>query len=679
MNKVCESGARESKTGLRENKTGLRENETVQSKTVQSKTVQREFSLREYCKSEISRLLLIFVTFVLSVVCSLYLPIIDGKIIDRVIGRGLTGELFSFCAAMVSVMFCGLVFKYISQLSAERFGQNVFYRISTDEFEKLHSLDFAYFARTRTGDIMNRLTSDADAVRHFLSWSGYQFLDCIVMFAGSVAIMLRLEWCLALALSAVAPVLFYLTRRMSVRAKPLFSDIRSSLAKLNSAVEENIEGNRPVKAYAREDYEISKFDACNEEYMECNIRQAENSGKYIPLLDGFGMSLQIITLALGGFLVIRSNMTLGTLVSFNSYLWMINAPIRKFGWLVNDWQRFNASCAKIRTLMAEPCEEEKRECSSRSGRLVRGDIAFENVSFAFPDKFPDKIPDKFSDKTSQKHVLKNISFSIPAGSRLGILGSVGSGKTVLANLIASFYEPSSGRILIDGIDLSQWSLTDLRSQINIVSQENFLFSQSVANNIAFGKYGLRAEIANYDDNSGGKSDKNSDEKLLAGVRIETGLTEQAQCVNEMQCITHMARMAEADNFVRELEDRYDTIVGERGTGLSGGQKQRLSLARALVNDPAILILDDTTSAVDMKTEALIHRNLRELKSKTFVIIASRVSSVKDCDLILFLDSGQIVERGTHEQLLSENGLYRQLYDRQSDSGSCSSNIGESHG
>lgn len=679
MNKVCESGARESKTGLRENKTGLRENETVQSKTVQSKTVQREFSLREYCKSEISRLLLIFVTFVLSVVCSLYLPIIDGKIIDRVIGRGLTGELFSFCAAMVSVMFCGLVFKYISQLSAERFGQNVFYRISTDEFEKLHSLDFAYFARTRTGDIMNRLTSDADAVRHFLSWSGYQFLDCIVMFAGSVAIMLKLEWRLALALSAVAPVLFYLTRRMSVRAKPLFSDIRSSLAKLNSTVEENIEGNRPVKAYAREEYEISKFDACNEEYMECNIRQAQNSAKYIPLLDGFGMSLQIITLALGGFLVIRSNMTLGTLVSFNSYLWMINTPIRKFGWLVNDWQRFNASCAKIRTLMAEPCEEEKRECSLRSGRLVRGDIAFENVSFAFPDKFPDKIPDKFSDKTWQKHVLKNISFSIPAGSRLGILGSVGSGKTVLANLIASFYEPSSGRILIDGIDLSQWSLTDLRSQINIVSQENFLFSQSVANNIAFGKYGLRAEIANYDDNSGGKSDKNSDEKLLAGVRIETGLTEQAQCVNEMQRITHMARMAEADNFVRELEDRYDTIVGERGTGLSGGQKQRLSLARALVNDPAILILDDTTSAVDMKTEALIHRNLRELKGKTFVIIASRVSSVKDCDLILFLDSGQIVERGTHEQLLSENGLYRQLYDRQSDSGSCSSNIGESHG
>ena len=405
--------------------------------------------------------------------------------------------------------------------------------------------------------------------------------------------------------------------------------------------------------------------------MECNIRQAQNSAKYIPLLDGFGMSLQIITLALGGFLVIRANMTLGTLVSFNSYLWRINAPIRKFGWLVNDWQRFNASCAKIRTLMAEPCEEEKRECSSRSGRLVRGDIAFENVSFAFPDKFPDKIPDKFSDKTSQKHVLKNISFSIPAGSRLGILGSVGSGKTMLANLIASFYEPSWGRILIDGIDLSQWSLTDLRSQINIVSQENFLFSQSVANNIAFGKYGLRAEIANYDDNS--------DEKSPVGARIEAGLTERAQCVNEMQCITHMARMAEADNFVRELEDRYDTIVGERGTGLSGGQKQRLSLARALVNDPAILILDDTTSAVDMKTEALIHRNLRELKGKTFVIIASRVSSVKDCDLILFLDSGQIVERGTHEQLLSENGLYRQLYDRQSDSGSCSSNIGESHG
>ena len=239
MNKVCKTGSRESKIGARENE------------TAQSKTARREFSLREYCKSEIWRLLLIFVTFVLSVACSLYLPIIDGKIIDHVIGRGLTGELFSFCAAMVSVMFCGLVFKYISQLSAERFGQNVFYRISTDEFEKLHSLDFAYFARTRTGDIMNRLTSDADAVRHFLSWSGYQFLDCIVMFAGSVAIMLRLEWRLALALSAVAPVLFSLTRRMSESAKPLFADIRNSLAKLNSAVEENIEGNRSKHMLAK--------------------------------------------------------------------------------------------------------------------------------------------------------------------------------------------------------------------------------------------------------------------------------------------------------------------------------------------------------------------------------------------------------------------------------------------
>lgn len=335
-------------------------------------------------------------------------------------------------------MFCGLVFKYISQLSAERFGQNVFCRISTDEFEKLHSLDFAYFARTRTGDIMNRLTSDADAVRHFLSWSGYQFLDCVVMFAGSVAIMLKLEWRLALALSAVAPVLFYLTRRMSVRAKPLFSDIRSSLAKLNSTVEENIEGNRTVKAYAREDYEISKFDACNEEYMECNIRQAENSGKYIPLLDGFGMSLQIITLALGGFLVIRSNMTLGALVSFNSYLWMINTPIRKFGWLVNDWQRFNASCAKIRALMTEQSEEEKRGQNLESGRSleshqIRGDITFENVSFSFPANDGNNYS-----KTIQKSVLQNIDFSIPAGSRLGILGATGSGKTTLANLIAGF-------------------------------------------------------------------------------------------------------------------------------------------------------------------------------------------------------------------------------------------------
>ena len=583
-----------------------------------------------YCKPDLSRVLGAVLLFIVNDTMALIIPLITGVIVDQVITGGHADMLTRLCLIMIVFTLIRVGSRYGYQMFMERFGQNTIFRLVSDQYEKLHQLDFTYFNHTRVGDIMSRMTSDTDAMRHFLSWTTYNILDCVVMFVGAICVMFAIDWRLALALACVTPFIWIFARQLSSHARPLFLDIRNSLASLNSMVEENIEGNRVVKAFVREDHETEKFDERNDDYMQRNMAQAYNSRRYLPWLDGCSFSLQLITLVFGGWLVINGYMTLGNLVSFNSFLWMIDGPVRQFGWLLNDLQRFNASCVKIRRLLtaksrivekpdAEESVKQAVAIQSQVGQQraaapdrISGEIRFDHVSFAFPDD-------------PNTPILKDIDFFVPAGTKLGILGETGAGKSTLVNLISRFYDPTVGHVVIDGIDARDWPLTTLRSQVCVVAQDTFLFSDTIGGNIAFG--------------AGNNRDENY--------------------------IRRMAAIAGADGFIRSMPEGYNTVVGERGVGLSGGQKQRLSLARALADDPAILIMDDTTSAVDMETEAEIQRHLKEMGgSKTIITIAHRIASIKDADLILVLEHGQIVERGDHASLVKSHGRYWEIYKKQ---------------
>lgn len=596
-----------------------------------------------YCRPDLPRIFGSVVLFVVNDTMAMIVPLLIGALVDQVITQRHVDRLTHFCMLMIVVTVVRVGSRYGYQMWMERFGQNTVFRLVSDEYEKLHELDFTFFNHTSNGDIMSRMTSDSDAIRHFVSWVTYQMLDAAVMFVASLIIMFSIDWRLALALACTTPFLFFLVRGLSKHANPIFYSIRNSLASLNSMVEENIEGNRVVKAFVREDYETGKFDERNADYMERNMDSARNSRHYMPWLDGIGFSLQLITLGLGGYLVIKGNMTLGNLVSFNSFLWMIDGPVRQSGWLINDWEHFNASCVKIRRLLGAHSKivekpdavETVKQAASIQAQVssgpqtnpdrISGEIRFDHVSFAFPDD-------------PGTPILKDLDFFVPAGSKLGILGETGSGKSTLVNLIARFYDPTVGHVVIDGIDARDWPLSTLRSQVNIVAQDTFLFSDTIGDNIGFGV------------SSQGPADSNGGD---------------FQGSSNPEYIRHMADIAGADDFIRAMPEGYDTVVGERGVGLSGGQKQRLSLARALADDPSILIMDDTTSAVDMETEAEIQEHLKNLENrKTIVTIAHRISSIKDADLILVLEHGRIVERGDHASLVAAHGRYWEIYHKQ---------------
>lgn len=563
----------------------------------------------QFIRPKKKRLIGAMVLLVLNAGLILINPLLTGVLIDQVINKHETKLLVPILLVMIVVTILRTAIRYVYQLMYEQTGQDAVFDLRQKLYEKLQELDFDFFNHTRVGDIMARMTGDTDAIRHCISWVQYQVLECVIWFVCAVSVMAVINWKLMLSLVAVTPLIFIFTSIMAKKARPKFLDIRESFSRLNSMVEENIGGNRVVKAFTREDFEIKKFNEHNADYKKQNMESAKISQTYLPWLDFFASVLTVITIVFGGALVIQGKMTLGQLVSFNGYLWMLNQPMRMSGWLINDVQRFQASCVKIRQMLGTKPQIslEDRALESR----IRGDVTFDHVSFHFSDD-------------SKHMVLEDINFSAKVGQTVGILGETGAGKTTLVNLIARFYDPTSGTVEIDEKNAKTYPIRKLRESISMVMQDVFLFSDTIADNLAFGN-------------------PDADRAFLQS----------------------MAQVADADAFIGTMPEGYDTIVGERGVGLSGGQKQRISLARALVKDPAILILDDTTSAVDMETETKIQNALNDLThEKTTFVIAHRISSVRDADLILMMEHGRVVEQGTHEELVAKHGMYYDVYQKQ---------------
>lgn len=534
-------------------------------------------------------------------------PYLSGKIVDEVIIGGKTSLLIPILVVFIVSTIIKSAIKYLYQMTFEHVSQDVIFEIRQQMYSKLQELDVSYYSRTRTGDIMARMTGDMDAIRHFISWVMYNIFENSALFITAMLYMFFINFKFTLLMFLITPFIAWCAYKMTMESNPIFFEIREKFSKLNTVVQENISGNRVVKAFAKEDYEISKFEQRNKGYMDSNMDLADVTQKYMPMLNLLSGIFNVVMILAGGILVINKQLSMGDLVIFNGLIWAINNPVNMVGWLINDVQRFIAASRKIRILLNEETRI-KNPIDGIKPKKINGEIEFKNVSFEYGDE----------------PVLKDVSFHIKKGQTVAIFGATGAGKSTIINLIERFYDVTSGEILIDGIDIRKYDLQTLRKNISISMQDVFLFSNTIEENIGYG-------------------------------------VEDA----DMDRIMWSAKMADAGNFIQKLSESYDTVVGERGVGLSGGQKQRITLARSIIKDSSILILDDTTSSLDMETEAMIQKNLNIIYgNKTCFIIAHRISSIKNADLILVIDEGRILESGTHEELIESKGEYYEIYKSQ---------------
>lgn len=531
-------------------------------------------------------------------------PFITGKIIDKVFGNGESSLLIPLISIMISVVVVKGIITYTYQMILETISQDVLFKIRTDLYDKLLNLDVNFYSKVKTGDLMARMTGDTDAIRHFVAWVVYNILSAVTTFSFAIISMMYVNWILTTFMLLIAPIIGFLTYKMSKEISPTFHNIRESYSRLNSVVQENISGNRVVRAFGREDFEINKFTTENENYKDRNLDTIKVTRKYIPKLEFLSNSLSVVMILVGGILVAMGKITFGELIIFNSLLWALNNPMRMCGYLINDTQRFIASSAKIIDLLNTESSIVNKESVLNINKF-KGNIEFKNVTL---------------DLDGRK-VINNISFKIDAGQTIGLVGHTGSGKSLIINLLSRFYDATEGDIYIDGINIKDIDLDVLRGNIATAMQDIFLFSDTIKDNIAFSN-----PRANFSE------------------------------------IKRVSKRAQAHGFIKRLDNGYETIVGERGVGLSGGQKQRVSLARAMMKNASIFVLDDVTSAVDMETEKKIQYELKNMKEKkTTFIIAHRISSLKQADLILVLDNGEIVERGTHEELIKRGGYYSNIF------------------
>ena len=559
--------------------------------------------LKKYRVRMIVGLILVFITSLLVLIN----PQISGMIVDEVIEGQHYEKLGILLLIMIGVTLVRSLLRFIFLMCFESSSQGLVYDMREEAYRKLMKEDFNFFNKNRTGDLMSRQTGDMDAVRHMVSHVIYFSFENILVFLMALVMIFSVNVKMALCMLIVLPFTLAVTLSQRRHIKPAFDRVRDCFSSLNAFAQETIAGNRVVKAFAKEDYELEKFDRENDGYRDAQLNAASIWMKYIPMFEILSQCLTIILMIMGGFMVIDGEMTIGNMVTVNGYLWMLNSPLRQAGWIINDLQRFLTAIEKIyKVYTTEPDIKQPEHVVEK--RKLKGSVTFDHVNYY----------------TNDDTVLKDISFHVEPGQTVGIIGATGSGKSSLINLICRFYDVNQGRVLADDIDVRNLNLQTLRGNIGIAMQDVFLFSDTIEGNIAYGN---------------------------------------PDCTFEQ--VQAAAKIANADEFIREMPEGYDTIIGERGVGLSGGQKQRISLARAILKDPSIIILDDTTSAIDMETESMIQNELKKISDeRTVFIIAHRISSIIHADQILVLDNGRLVERGTHEQLLAKKGYYSTVFHHQ---------------
>jgi ATP-binding cassette subfamily B protein len=539
-------------------------------------------------------------------------PMLSQKLIDDVITPHNTAPLIPLLAAMMTVQIVRLGLRYLMVIMMERSSTVIMTDIRRDMYTMVQGQDYRFLGRFPTGNLMTRMTQDLDRLRHTVAWVSYQFVAAVVLFISVFTFLIIVNWRLALCLAMIMPFILFFSRRFLKRLRPRFQLLRGKLTELGTAVTENIDGNRVVKAFAREEYEKKHFEQFNAEFRDTSCGNALIVARYQPLLETASQLLVIVTLLAGGLFLIKDWMTGGQYMAFSSLTWALAAPLRMLAPLLADLERYTAAGEKIREIVEAPLGIHDSPDAVELTARPAGKIEFRNVSLSL----------------NGSPVLEGIDFTAEPGDLIGILGSTGAGKTSLVNLLTRFYEPDSGEVLLDGTDVRRYTLSSLRRHIGMAMQDVFLFSDSVKGNIAYGRPELDEETAR-----------------------------------------KRAVQADADGFIRGMGDGYETLVGERGVGLSGGQRQRIALARALATRPAILVLDDTTSAVDSETEQYIQEQLRNLDFPcTKIVIAQRISSFRGAKYILVMDKGRVIERGTHSELLARRGFYHHIWQLQYNAG-----------
>lgn len=532
-------------------------------------------------------------------------PRLTARVVDDVILGGNMGELRFLLLGFLGVGVGRCIFQYTKEYTFDKVGARISGDMRRDLFCHIQGLSADYFDRTNTGELMARVKEDIDHIWDAVGYVGMLLLEVVFHTGMILACMYTLNWKLSLLPSTAIFLCGFIAVVMERKLGAVYEEISEENAALNTVAEENLEGVRTVKAFARESFEIEKFLSHNKRYYDLNMAQSKVFVRYYPLFTVVSRVLPLLTILVGGGLVVDGEMTMGQMTAFVEYSMNIVWPMEMLGWLTNSFSSAVASNRKIKKIYEEKPSVKELTNPVKIDR-VKGKVCFDHVSFH---------------KEDQHEILHDISFTVGAGGTLGIMGATGAGKTSVIQLLQRMYDVTDGAIYLDDVDIRKLSFEQLRTSVSFVMQDVFLFSDTINDNIRLGKK----------------------------RRLDFGTVRKASVD------------AQASGFIERMEEQYDTVIGERGVGLSGGQKQRISIARALAKECPILVLDDSTSALDMETEQMIQRTLRTLTDTTRIIIAHRISAVRQADEILVLEGGAVAERGTHEELMKKRGLYYKTF------------------